>query len=244
MKDVALAEVQLRTLQGLNQIPINFINVKTEEFNIVSGKFLLRLIADSLEAEDIVIVVLDPRLSDRPHNSLGIKLKNGAYLLGPNNGVFSWIIKDFSILESIELNNNENTKKFPTFNGKYKFSLAANKILSGHLFSQLGKAIRKSELFIEPINEGQIVHIDNYGNLKIHLPRLRCKVGQKIFIKFRNQTSETRFGKEFDDVSPGELITYNGSSLYGLPEIAINKGNAAKYFGAKVGDEISLKPIT
>lgn len=240
MIDVGINEVRLRIINGLKNKLINFESVAVENFNITNGAFLLRLLADSCKGGDIFLVVLDPRFEDKPRDSICFKTRNNFFLAGPNNGVFSWVIKDFGIKECVELPLRKENLLFPTFNGKYKFSLAITKLLEGKSVKSLGKKFRKEDVFIEEIENGTIVHIDNYGNLKIKGGRPKFKLGGILEIKINKKVYPAKFGAQYFDVQEGELVVYAGSSLGGLPEIAINRGNAAKFLDVKIGDKITI----
>lgn len=242
MRDIATTEVVLRSTLGIadNIIPIIEV-VSVDDFNVINAEFSLRLLADSLVAGDIVIVVCDPRIHNRPHDSLAVQLDNGIIVLGPNNGVMSWIIKDLGMQKVLELPLNAETIKHPTFNGKYKFAVAANALLKGSNFDALGANFDADKLYSDNLPEGMILHVDNYGNLKINHPRLELEKGQIVSVSANGQQYDVSFGSEFWDVDEGEMIVYSGSSLWGLPEIAVSRGSAAKKLNLKVGDIIDIK---
>lgn len=77
------------------------------------------------------------------------------------------------------------------------------------------KIIKKLEF-----KNGQVLHIDNYGNAKI----------------FGNKTFGLPIVKTFSNVRPGEPLILNGSS--DLLELAVNLKSAKDYFGLKLGQII------
>ena len=212
-----------------------------ESFDTVHANFLLRLVMDSLQRGDIISVVCDPRLNDIPRDSIGLELKNGVCVVGPNNGVMSWMIDDFDIEKVIKLPISDDSKKHPTFNGKYRFAVATNQLLSGVTLEKVGERVEIDHLYRVNVAHGTVVHVDNYGNVKIKLPRIEDKrVGSKVLIKLRDRIITVTYGVEFDDVEEGESILYNGSSLWGLPELALNRGNFASTYGIRVGDFVTI----
>ena len=162
------------------------------------------------------------------------------FYLGPNNGVLSWVIEEFGIKSCVELPIVKNNLLHPTFNGKYKFSVGVNKLLKGKKIRELGTRFSKQKIYIRNIAEGTIVHIDNFGNLKVKGKRPKHRLGSDLSIKINGRTHYAKYGTEFYDVDEGELIVYPGSSLYGLPEIAINKGSAAEYLKLRIGDKVDI----
>lgn len=239
MKDVAVSEAILRSVpNSVNDVAI--IPVQVDTFDILHGAFLLRLLADSFESNDVVSIVCDPRFSDVPRESIGIELKNGVVVFGPNNGVMSWMLQDFELNKAIILPISEESKLHPTFNGKYRFAVAVNKCLSGSTFDSIGDEFDKTSIYMSKIADGTVVHIDNYGNVKIKLPLLQFERGSNVSIKLRDKVYTMKYGYDFFDVSEGEPLLYTGSSLWGLPELAINRGNFAKMYGVKVGDIVTI----
>lgn len=241
MRDVAVSEVVLRSIpRDINeQINVSVVNIET--FDTVHANFLLRLVLDSLQSGDVVSIVCDPRLNDIPRDSVGIELTNGVYVLGPNNGVMSWMLDDFKIKKIIQLPVSELSKKHPTFNGKYRFAVATSQLFSGIALDKIGESLTSSHLYRSEIADGTVVHVDNYGNVKLKLERLEDKkIGSKLLIKIRDRIITVTYGIEFDNVGEGEAILYNGSSLWGLPELAINRGSFALNYGIRVGDFVTI----
>jgi len=239
MKDVAVSETILRSVpNSVNNVTI--VPVFVDTFDILHGAFLLRLLADSFEPNDVVSIVCDPRFTDVPRDSIGIELKNGVTIFGPNNGVMSWLIQDFEVKSAIKLPISEESRLHPTFNGKYRFAVAVNKCLQGDSFETIGDKFDKDEIYLSKIADGTVVHVDNYGNVKIKLPALHLKRGSNVSIKLRDKVYSLRYGYEFFDVEEGDPILYTGSSLWGLPELAINRGNFATMYGVKVGDLVTI----
>lgn len=241
MKDVAVSEVVLRSLPRQIKEQVNVSVVSIESFDTVHANFLLRLALDSLEKGDIVSIVCDPRLNDIPRDSVGLELENGVFIVGPNNGVMSWMLEDFKLKFVVKLPISPESKKHPTFNGKYRFAVATKKLLMGESLESIGEVVQDDHLYKVHTTLGTVVHVDNYGNVKIKLPRIEDKnVGTKVLIKLRDRILTVTYGVEFDDVEEGEAILYNGSSLWGLPELALNRGSFASTYGTKVGDFVTI----
>lgn len=241
MRDVAVSEVVLRSIPRDIKEQINVSVVNIETFDTVHANFLLRLILDSLQSGDVVSIVCDPRLNDIPRDSIGIQLANGVCVLGPNNGVMSWMLDDFDVQNIIQLPISELSKKHPTFNGKYRFAVATNQLLSGLEFAKIGGTLKRGHLYHSEVADGTVVHVDNYGNVKVKLARIEDKVvGSKLLVKIRDRVITVTYGIEFDNVGEGEAILYNGSSLWGLPELAINRGSFSATYGVRVGDFVTI----
>jgi len=240
MSDVGINEVRLRMLKGLDISEFNIETIVVKRFNLVHGSFITRLLTDSCDKGDIFIIVLDPRYTDKPRESICIETNSGIFYLGPNNGVLSWVIEDFGIKNCVELPIGKDNVLHPTFNGKYKFSIGVNKLLCGKKLTEIGNKFDKKKVFMNQIPEGTIVHVDNFGNLKIKGDRPKYQLGSDLSINVNGKVYYAKFGREFYDVDEGELIVYPGSSLYGLPEVAINRGSAAEYLKLDIGDKLDI----
>lgn len=240
MNDVGINEVRLRVLEKISKQTVNFENVKVKKFSVINGSFIIRLLADSCREKDIFIIILDPRYDSKPRESICLQTQNNFYFIGPNNGILSWVIKDFKIKKCVQLPLTKENMLFPTFNGKYKFAKTAGQLINGEKFSNLGKEFSKEDIYKEKIETGTVVHIDNYGNIKIKGKRPRFKLGDIVEIKVNGRVYSIRFGLQFFDVPEGELIIYPGSSLWGLPELAINRGNASEFLKVNIGDKIDI----
>src|SRR5688572_642113 len=103
MRDVAVSEVILRSIPRDVKEQVNVSIVNVEAFDTVHANFLLRLVLDSLQDGDVVSIVCDPRLNDIPRDSVGVELENGVNIVGPNNGVMSWMLDDFKVNRVVKL---------------------------------------------------------------------------------------------------------------------------------------------
>jgi S-adenosylmethionine hydrolase len=85
---------------------------------------------------------------------------------------------------------------------------------------------------------GQIIHIDNFGNLVSNVSRQVLKMKNAARVRIKNKLIPA-ISRTFSDVGPGELVAYIGSSS--LMEIGINLGNASQALRAKVGDKVEIQ---
>jgi S-adenosylmethionine hydrolase len=118
------------------------------------------------------VAVVDPGVGSarRP-----ILVKTASYyFLGPDNGVFSYILKDEEKVEVREIENPQYRLKSVghTFDGRDLFAPSAAWLTKGALPSSFGKIIHDpiTLSIVEPIREGnrlvgRIEHVDRFGNL-------------------------------------------------------------------------------
>ncbi len=154
-------------------------------------------------------------------------------LVGPDNGVLGWVLRDaWRTGEVRELATPSSSHIAPTFHGRDIFAPAAARLAAGAPLVSMGPpALGLVRLpWPEPVRgigtvEGEIVHVDRYGNL---VTNLRANVAPKhVHIGDTEVPVHTTYG----DVASGEPVAYVGSR--GLLEIAVRDGNAADRFGGK-----------
>jgi len=85
---------------------------------------------------------------------------------------------------------------------------------------------------------GEIIHIDNFGNLVSNVTRSELKQAKESKIKIKNRVIP-KISTTFSDVKSGEIVAYLGSSNF--LEVGVNLGNAARTLRAKVGDKIEIQ---
>jgi hypothetical protein len=94
--------------------------------------------------------------------------------------------------------------------------------------------------------EGQVIHLDSFGNLITSLPAelLESGRGGEILIEVEGTEGTFRpvFGRTFSDVQSGALIAYIGSG--GQLEIARRDGSAAARVGAARGTAVRVTLAT
>jgi S-adenosylmethionine hydrolase len=91
--------------------------------------------------------------------------------------------------------------------------------------------------------EGEVIHVDAFGNLITSLPAeaLASNPGGELVIQVEGGegTFEPTFGRTFSDVESGALIAYIGSG--GQLEIARRDGSAARRMGAARGTSVRVR---
>jgi S-adenosylmethionine hydrolase len=162
-------------------------------------------------------------------------------LIGPDNGLFSLLLRDDPTLEAIELDE----ARFhlhpvsATFHGRDIFAPVAAHAAVGVAFADLGSPIEVSSLVTLALPEpvfgedeiaGHVVHIDGFGNLITDLGRTQVEEwtrGGLASVRAGERTMLLRV--TFGDVDAGEPLAYFGST--GRLEIAVRNGSAADVLG-------------
>ncbi len=219
-----------------------------EPQNVRQASFLLMSSQQYFPQSSIFLSIVDSEVgTDRL--ILGIKAKN-KYFVAPDNGLLSFLTINTHDTEVYKLTNSSLLPKCisSTFHGRDVFSYYVAYIASGLSLDLLGEQINPQEikkLNLEPKFEknsiiGEVMHIDNYGNLITNIDNnsIRELLGNgKIKIKIKDFKLEN-IHRTFSDVNQGELLSYIGSLNY--LEIAQNMGNAAKLLNVKIGDIVKI----
>ena len=99
----------------------------------------------------------------------------------------------------------------------------------------------------DKIIECSIQYIDSFGNCTTNIAlennRLQnlpivLEEGMDLAFQFQQNLYTGKYFSHFEAAAIGELIYITGSTSY--LEISVNKGNAAKLIGLKVGDVITI----
>ena len=213
-------------------------NVKPQ--NIVEGAFILSRIWDKFPKSTVHIAVVDPKVGTK-RNAVAVETEY-CTLIGPDNGILCWSLKDQKILRMIKIDfekisgYTENKILSKTFHGRDIFAPCAALLCNGIDLDNLGERITDLETL--QIRDNTVVHIDGFGNI-ITTNVLELEVGADVQITHKGKSYIAKAAETFEDGEKNELIILQGS--HGLLEIDVNCGNAAKKLNAKVGDEIGVE---
>ena len=195
-------------------------NHDVKKFSTVEGAYAIWQISKHCPQNTIHVGVIDPEVGSK-RKGLIIKTKK-FWFVGPDNGHLWHAANKNKIFKVWKINEAKFGKVRKTFHGRDIFVKAAVWISQGKKPEELGcHEINKENIKRLNFNDGQIVHIDNYGNIKIW--------GKKTF--------GLPLVKTFSDVKIGKPLILNGSS--DTLEVAINQGSAEEYFGLKLGQVIN-----
>lgn len=210
--------------------------VPVDSYNIINANFLVKLMAEIYPEGTIICVIVNP-LKERTERIVGKTDRKNIIFEGTNTGAFGWLVDDFGCTELYELFD----PGFVPFGGKYVHAPAVGKAASGTDISKLGTPFPVEKLRKCQMLEGQVMHIDNFGNLKLyHKFSSNEMEGSKYKIKINDKEFEMSYYKRMMARDTGELIIYPGSS-FGYTEIGMVRGNFAKLYNIKVGDLVSIR---
>lgn len=211
--------------------------------DVLKGSFILAH-ADYFPEGTIHIAIIDPGVgSDR--EAVIVKLSNNQFYVCPNNGLLSFLLQKYSVVEAFVIENPNYIRSTVsnTFHGRDVFAPAAAHLSLGESLSNFGRPVNEiKQLSIaqpkisEAVIQGEIIYIDKFGNLisNIHKSMLQSKI---ISGAVANHTINN-IGCKYSDVDPGASLILFSSEDY--IEVSINQGNAQMTFSAFISSPITL----
>jgi len=211
------------------------------------------------------LVVVDPGVGGtRRAMALRTRL---AYFVGPDNGVFSYVMACEPVEVVVELADPryQLPRVSRTFHGRDLFAPAAAHLAAGVAITELGPPLADPVTLPPPLLEaaggnitGEVLHIDRFGNVVTSIGRLvwfgdRLSLepvawgtggGRQVDFE-ADDVTVTVAGREiagirgtYADGEPGQVLALVGSS--GQLEIAVRDGSAARKLGLQPGDRVVL----
>ena len=236
-------------------------------FNIWEASYRLIQTLNYWPEGTVFVSVVDPGVgSDR--KSVVVKTNSGRYIVTPDNGTLTHVIR----LEGIEAVReiDENTNRLPrsgesyTFHGRDIYAYTGARLAAGIIdFEGVGPELPVTSLvslpIVEPFIEGNAAcgTIDvldvRFGSLWTNIPRTLfletgIQYGDRVSITIENDTrcvyrNIILFGKSFADVYVGEALAYVNS--LDCVAVAINQGSFARAYNVGTGNSwrIRIEPF-
>jgi S-adenosylmethionine hydrolase len=169
----------------------------------------------------------------------------GHYFVGPDNGIFSLVVKKAPDFRALSLRPLEDYPLSSTFHGRDLFAPVAAMLSLGKSPESVGSLIE--EVVMIDLSEptmtngsivGTITAIDNFGNAITNIPLI--KVSERSFkVLFRGREVPCyKFYKQAE----GKGLGYIANSQ-GLLELFVFNGNASEAYGIKVGEVVTVIPL-
>jgi|GEM_PF-687014 len=254
--DIALEQVKARLAFLLPKNKLNFFNVIVSPFQIRNGLFLSKLISDEIpHGENTLFLAIVNPLKEKPKRIFG-RLKNDTWFVSANSGIFSLLFGEIGIKDVYE---DREQRHFP-FGGLHVHTSIAGKLLNGVSRDELGNKIDEKEIKNIPLQKGEVVHIDNFGLIKIwnKVGDLHLTEGDRVKLKIvkSGRTLKAIFSDRMMNFNDNTLVVYPGSSLLdksktediddfrksGIIEIGmVRNRNSAKELGICLGDILKIE---
>lgn len=241
-------------------IEANIIDIShvIRPYSIVEGAFILFYSLADLPSGSIVVVVIDPAVGTE-RKIIAVKTARDIIIIGPNNGLFTLILKKFDIKEIYEVSNRSlyyfgTTGKreiSTTFHGRDIMASVAAHLSKGVAFESIGTKLKSDDIVVEerlkkPEFENHkwtftVLFTDEFGNIVTNIEK-------KDFLPYLKNTytittdiiREAKFAATFADISEECLGLIAGSSNF--IEICKKNGSAAEILSfPKPGSELEMK---
>ena len=236
-------------------------------FNIWEASYRLIQTINYWPKNTVFVSVVDPGVgSDR--KSVVVRTNSGRYIVTPDNGTLTHVIRLEGIAAAREID--ENVNRLPcsgesyTFHGRDVYAYTGARLASGMIdFEGVGPELDVKSLvslpIVEPILDGNAVcgTIDvldvRFGSLWTNIPRTLfletgVKYGDRVSITIENDTRTVYrniilFARSFADVYVGEALSYVNS--LDCVAVAINQGSFARAYNIGTGNSwrIRIEPF-
>ena len=247
LTDFGLADTYVGQMKGAilsiaPNAPIVDVTHNTPPQDVRSGAYLLWSAVETFPADSIHLAVVDPGVGS-PRRGLAIRAKRGDTFIGPDNGLLIPAVERLGgISLTVELTAREFWRPQPSasFHGRDVFGPVAAHVVNGVPLDRLGPPVSPSDLSRaatwpppDGLN-GQVIHVDTYGNLITNFPSENLPRAFAVVIGDRRVPRADYYAA----VAPGELLALVGSA--GLLEISAREANAAHLTGAVRGTPVRV----
>lgn len=249
------------------QLNIHDLTHDITPYNIWEASYRLIQTIRYWPRNTVFVSVVDPGVGSS-RKSVVVRTASGHYIVTPDNGTLTHVIRFDGIEEVREID--ENVNRLPcsgesyTFHGRDVYAYTGARLASGIIdFHQVGPVRDIDSLvrlpIIEPRMEGNAVcgTIDvldvRFGSLWTNIPRklflqTGIQYGDRVSITIENDTrcvyrNIILFSKSFADVYVGEALAYVNS--LDCVAVAINQGSFARAYNIGTGNSwrIRIEPF-
>ena len=191
----------------------------------------------------IHVVVVDPGVgTDR--RAVAARIDDRLFV-APDNGILTRVLAEGQEADVVVLESSAHRREevSATFHGRDIFAPAAAHLARGVPLHKLGGPVsdlvrlRLPEPTRGPLGvEGEIVHVDRFGNLITNVPGTWVAPESRIIVAGVEITS---LGRTYADVEPGAALALTGST--GMLEISVRDGSAAESLAAGRGARVIVR---
>lgn len=209
------------------------------------GAFLLYNAYPYFPPGTVHLAVVDPGVGTS-RKGICIQVPGLGYFVGPDNGLFSYILDKFPGAAVREITNPsfQRPTVSPTFHGRDIFAPTAARLALGHPWEETGPLLEKDSPVLLPDLwphwtetpqgrriSGEIIHVDHFGTLVTNLPQTAFETVspealQNARLEIAGQYQLQGIRRTYGESREGEIIALFGSS--GFLEIARVNGQAAR----------------
>ena len=262
VRDHFVGAIKGYILSEIEHANIVDISHNVSPFNILEASYILKNAYKTFPKGSIHIIGVDSELT--PVNKHVAALIDDHYFIGADNGILSFLTSEIKPEKLVEINIHDRIASvFPVLD---VFINVAAHITRGGTLDVIGKPLEQLKTLkdLEPtINHqenqitGNVIYIDNYGNVVTNIPRKlfeKHRTGRNVELWARNRRFTNTHSKYSDIINfssdvqinkDGEkLAIFNSANLI---EIAIYKSNldtvggASSLLGLNYRDVVTVK---
>lgn len=214
--------------------------------DVRAGAWALRSAVGFFPRSTVHVAVIDPGVGTS-RNAILLRA-DSHYLIGPDNGLFSWILRESRDCAAWKLSDDSWRPARPsrTFHGRDLFSHAAALLVrEGDVEGIRGDEVQPHRadwaetVQVAESGEGQVVHVDRFGNVITNLVLPQGDPEGHWHVELPGNPSPLQgLFQTYGDVKEGEGLALIGS--HNFLEIAVRQGSAAEHFGLKPGDRVRV----
>jgi S-adenosylmethionine hydrolase len=224
-------------------------------FEVEVGAEMLEHATRYMPEDTVYLAVVDPGVGTE-RRALALRAESGALLVGPDNGLLVPAAEALGGISEAVLLTDGRYHVHPvsnTFHGRDVFSPVAAHLAAGVQLSARGEAIEPSSLArfeqagVEEIVDGEgftahIISVDRYGNARLSIGQEESGLAydNTLGVDVGEGEMEVRYLETFGSARAGELVLVPDS--HWRLSLAINKGNAARALGLKIGGKVRIAP--
>lgn len=215
-----------------------------DSHDVRAGSFVVGNSYRYFPEKTVHLVVVDPGVGSE-RRPLAV-FADGHFFVGPDNGVFSSVIRSCEDYCAREIKESDYFLKniSSTFHGRDIFAPVAAHLSLGVSFSEVGPQIQDPEILPREgysINgseiRGTVVYTDKFGNLVTSIPTdaVGDRAGVSVTVRGKRVAG---ISESYSSAEPGEILAVAGSC--GYIEISVNQGRACDIFGEVPPDVVII----
>jgi hypothetical protein len=215
-----------------------------EPHNIEEGAFIIGSSYKYFPSETIHITVVDPGVGSERRPI--IVAADGHYFVGPDNGIFSYIMSFSEKLKVLHIKEEKYmlSEYSPTFQGRDVFAPVAAWLSRGIALESFGCTIDDFKRFEVPVPKvegdkisGEIIYVDRFGNAITNIRKGTLQgLGEKYSVKIKGKIVRTV--KNYAQASDKGLYCLINSS--GHIEFFVNMDSASRLFNINKGEKVTV----
>jgi S-adenosylmethionine hydrolase len=236
-----VAEMKGRLLHARSPFTIVDIAHDVPAHDVRAAAWLIAHACHTFPADSLHVIVVDPGVGTA-RRIVWVRA-GGQQFLAPDNGVLTRILATFPVEACHAVSVPPDASA--TFHGRDVFAPAAAALVDGIAPEALGPVVTTLETFPTPSPyessrgvEGEVVHVDHFGNLLTNLPASllpRLVQAGRLIV---GDTEVLAVVRTYGEAPPGKFVALVGSQ--GVIEAAVVGGRANEAMEAGVGTKVIL----